>query len=77
MANFDAQTTMTALNATGEVLAAWNAEPIELILAGGTAGLLGHLLSANRTTGDCDVIWMGSQGAWDEVQIWHRGDRPV
>jgi hypothetical protein len=39
-----------------------------VILAGGTAGLLGHLLSANRTTGDCDVIWLSSPGTWDEVQ---------
>lgn len=46
-------------------------EPIELVLAGGVAGLLEGSLRASRTTGDCDVISLSDQGswaAWEEIE---------
>lgn len=64
----DSNFAINALRATGDVLAArGRVEPIELVVAGGTAGLLGDLLSPSRTTGDCDVMWRGDLPTWGQV----------
>lgn len=41
---------------------------VQLVVAGGVAGLLGGLLRAARTTGDCDVMSLSDPQAWAELQ---------
>ncbi len=62
------QRALHALEATGAQLASWQSDPIELVIAGGTAGLLGRVLSPTRTTADCDVMWVNDPGAWDRIE---------
>lgn len=42
--------------------------PLRVVVAGGVAGLLGGLLSGNRTTGDVDVMWGGTEKEWLALQ---------
>ena len=41
---------------------------VQLVIAGGVAGLLGGMLRPGRTTGDCDVMLLSDWAAWAEVQ---------
>lgn len=64
----DEQRALRALEATGAVLADWQSSDVELVIAGGTAGLLGRQLSPARTTADCDVMWLDDPGAWERIE---------
>ena len=68
MESLDAELAIRALEATGALLTAWQNTRADLVLAGGTAGLLGHLLSPTRVTADCDVMWVNDPGAWAEIE---------
>lgn len=67
MSEIDTTVAIRALQRTGEVLAAspsalghgW-----EVVLLGGTAGLLARLLSPQRTTADCDVLLLSDAAEW-------------
>ncbi len=42
--------------------------PIRVLIAGGAAGMLGGLLKPDRTTGDCDVMGVGEESDWRDVE---------
>lgn len=41
---------------------------LRVVVAGGVAGLLGGLLASDRTTGDVDVIWGGTEEGWRAIE---------
>lgn len=65
----DGQALLDALRATGQLLSQQGlGHGFRLVVTGGTAGLLGGLLSTSRTTGDCDVVgWIGREEDWRRV----------
>lgn len=59
---------LTALRDTGEALAvAGFPGEVRIVLAGGVAGLLSGLLTAHRTTADCDVLHLDREDAWTQI----------
>lgn len=66
MQPMDAQHVVEALRATGAALGG-GGPVIRVCICGGSAGLLGGLLSPTRTTGDCDVVWRGSDAEWKRL----------
>lgn len=59
---------LTALRDTGEALAvAGFPGEVRIVLAGGVAGLLSGLLTAHRTTADCDVLHLDREDAWSQI----------
>lgn len=56
-----------ALKRTGDRLAA-DLPPITLYLVGGVSGMLMNLLPPSRTTGDCDVMVIDPDRAWEQVK---------
>ena len=56
-----------ALKETGDRLSS-DMQPITLYLVGGLAGMLMELLAPSRTTGDCDVMAIDPDLAWDQVK---------
>lgn len=65
----DNQLVLKALAAVGRALARRKrAGPIRVLVAGGTAGILGGLLRPERTTGDCDVMGLGDESDWGDLE---------
>lgn len=61
----DHAATLLAIGETGLVLAKRGVRgPVNIVLAGGVAGLLGGLLDERRTTGDCDVLDIDGEEHW-------------
>lgn len=59
-----------ALRKTGAKLGLEDlAERIKIFVAGGTAGMLGGLLNASRTTADCDVMAISPEESWAKVEL--------
>lgn len=64
----DTQLVFAALKAIGTALGSRSGVgSVRLVLAGGTAGLLGGLFRSSRSTGDCDVLWMGDDDTWANI----------
>lgn len=42
-------------------------EAIDLVVAGGSAALLGSLHQPGRITADCDVVWSGDDATWEQI----------
>lgn len=65
----DNQLVLSALAAVGQRLARLGrGAPIRVLVAGGTAGILGGFLKPERTTGDCDVIGVSSESDWSDLE---------
>lgn len=67
MFEIDTTVAIRALQRTGEVLAASHSalgRRWEIVVLGGTAGLLARLLSPQRTTADCDVLLLSDAAEW-------------
>lgn len=63
--DLDQSAALEAIRETGSVLAKQGSKgPFEIVLTGGVAGLLGGLLDARRTTGDCDVLDIDQEAHW-------------
>lgn len=63
--DFDQSAALLAIRETGIVLTRWGSRgPVEIVLAGGVAGLLAGLLDPRRTTGDCDVLDIDQDEHW-------------
>lgn len=61
---------LEAIRKTGGYLAGLGiTDPIQIIIAGGVAGLLGQYLDQSRTTGDCDVLNDVDDQTWGQLQI--------
>jgi hypothetical protein len=68
MSSFDTTLAMRALALTGKELArAGSHVRVEVLLLGGTAGMLARLLSPARTTADCDVVLLTGAAGWDAL----------
>ena len=64
----NAQIVAESLREVGGILCANPAIPtLRIVLAGGSAGLLGGLLGPTRTTADCDVVWIGDERMWESL----------
>jgi len=67
--NLDQHLVLEAIRKTGDYLVERGiAEPIQIIIAGGVAALLGQYLSQNRTTADCDVLNDVDDEIWGVIQ---------
>jgi hypothetical protein len=65
----DSQLVLKALSAVGQALSRrGRVVPIRVLVAGGTAGILGGLLRPERTTGDCDVMEVGIESDWSDLE---------
>lgn len=65
MPAIDTSVAIRALQRTGEVLAASASQrQWEVVVLGGTAGLLARLLRPERTTADCDVLLLSDGAQW-------------
>lgn len=68
MKQLDRDSVENALRAVGESLQrAGLGGTIDLVVAGGSAVLLGGLLQRGRLTVDCDVVWSGDEATWERI----------
>ncbi len=69
MNTLDQESAASALQEVGAALERdGSTGEVELVIAGGTAALLGGLLRSGRVTADCDVLWKGEEQAWERVR---------